>query len=100
MADAPSRLTQSYPPMDATGRQIEVGDVVRIVGVPDLSGMAQPYRDESLAVFRHLVGSYKRVTEFDETGHVWFTFGIRKGPWAGWHSVGIEPFLLRVKRSR
>jgi len=101
VADAPNRLTPPYHPVDATGRQIDIGDVVRIVGVPDLNGMAQPYRDESSAVFRHLVGSYKRVEEFDEIGLVRSGFfQIRKGPLAGWHSIGIEPFLLKVKRSR
>jgi len=83
---------------DVTGRPVRVGDVVRIIGVPDLSGMSAEYRAGSLAVFQHLVGTYKQVEEFDEWGQAWLRFTIRKGPSAGWHSVGIEPYLLRVRR--
>lgn len=92
-------MPTSYPPIDRDGNTLRVGDTVRIVGVPDLSGMAPSVRDYSLGVYRHLVGKYKVVEEFDETGQAWLRFGIRKGKYAGWHSVGIEPFLLRVRRS-
>ena len=83
---------------DVTGEPISVGDTVRVIGVPDLSGMSEECRAESLAVFKHLVGTYKRVEEFDEFGQAWLRFKIRKGPHSGWHSVGIEPYLLRVRR--
>jgi hypothetical protein len=83
---------------DVSGKRIHVGDRVRIVGVPDLSAMAPAARLESLPVFQYLVGKYKRVEEFDEYGFVWLTFKIRKGPNAGYHSVGIEPYLLKVLR--
>ena len=66
--------------------------------MPDLSGMASDYRAYSLAVFQHLVGTYKRVEEFDEYGQAWLRFRIRKGPQSGHHSVGIEPYLLKVRR--
>jgi hypothetical protein len=85
-------------PKDATGHSIRVGDIVRIVGVPDLSGMSSKRRRESLPVFEHLVGTYKRVTEFDELGHAWLRFRIRSGRHRGYHAVGIEPYLLRVRR--
>jgi hypothetical protein len=83
---------------DVTGKPIKVGDTVRVIGVPDLSGISEAYRADSLAVFNHLVGKYKRVEEFDEYGQAWLRFTIRKGPHSGWHSVGIEPYLLRVRR--
>jgi hypothetical protein len=83
---------------DVTGKPIKVGDTVRVVGMPDLSGMSAECRAESLPVFRHLLGKYKRVEEFDEYGQAWLRFTIRKGPHSGWHSVGIEPYLLRVRR--
>lgn len=86
------------PRKDVLGRAIRVGDIVRIVGVPDLSGMSDACRAESLPVFEHLVGSYKRVAEFDEYGNAWIRFKIRKGPSAGHHAVGIEPYLLRLHR--
>ena len=84
---------------DITGKPLRVGDVARVVGVPELSGMSVKCRAESLAVFQHLVGTYKRITEFDEWGHAWLRFKIRKGPHAGYHSVGIEPGLLRLRNA-
>ena len=85
---------------DSNGKRINIGDVVRVIGIPDLAGMAPECRAESLPVFQHLVGTYKRVEEFDEFGQAWLRFVIRKGPSKGSHSVGIEPFLLRVRRRR
>jgi len=85
---------------DAAGRGIVVGDVVRVIGAPDLSGMSPECRAESLPVFQYLVGKYKKVTEFDEFGFAWLMFKIRNGPHAGYHSVGIEPNLLRVRQPR
>ena len=83
---------------DVRGERVHVGDMVRIIGVPDLAGMSPECRAESLPVFQFLVGKYKRVEDFDEFGMAWLTFKIRKGPHAGYHSVGIEPYLLRVRR--
>ena len=85
---------------DVTGQRVRVGDIVRIIGVPDLSRMSNACREESTPVFEHLVGKYKRVEEFDEWGMAWLRFKIRKGSSAGYHMVGIEPFLLRVRRSK
>jgi hypothetical protein len=83
---------------DVAGERVRVGDIVRVIGAPDLAGMSPECRAESLPVFEHLVGKYKRVEEFDEFGMAWLRFKIRKGPHAGYHSVGIEPYLLRVRR--
>jgi hypothetical protein len=85
---------------DVSGKPIRVGDIVRIIGVPDLSGMSAACRAESLPVFKHLVGSYKRVYELDEYGLAWVSFKIRRGTSAGFHTVGMEPYLLRVRRRR
>ena len=50
-------------------------------------------------MFLHLLGKYKRVRAFDEFGMAWLSFTIRKGrPHAGFHSVGIESSLLKVRR--
>src|SRR5918998_45202 len=87
------------PRKDASGERVRVGDTVRIVGVPDLTGMSPECLAESLPVFRHLVGKYKRVREFDEHGLAWLGFRIRAGPHAGLHSVAIEPWLLRRRRA-
>ena len=76
---------------------LALGIWFRVIGVPDLTGMSPECRAESLPVFEYLVGKYKRVQEFDEFGMAWLSFKIRKGPHAGYHSVGIEPYLLRVR---
>jgi hypothetical protein len=86
------------PPIDARGRRISIGSRVRIVGVPDLTGMKHPYRRRSEAVFRHLVGACKRVGGFDQYGCAELTFSIQRGPNRGMHWVAIEPFLLLVQR--
>jgi hypothetical protein len=83
--------------IDNTGERVRVGDMVRVIGVPDLSGMSSDCRAESLPVFQFLVGKYKRVEEFDEYGFAWLRFTIRNGPHAGYHSVAIEPHLLKVR---
>ena len=82
---------------DSTGKRITVGDIVRVVGVPDLAGMTPECRAESLPVFKHLVGTYKRVEEFDRFGFAWLRFKIRGGPHRGHHAVAIEPHLLKVR---
>jgi hypothetical protein len=84
---------------DVTGEQLNVGDIVRVIGVPELNGMSRECRAESLPVFQYLVGKYKQIAEFDEFGMAWLWFKIRKGPHMGFHSVGIEPYLLRRRRS-
>jgi hypothetical protein len=89
-----------HKPIDAKGSRIRVGDTVKVIGVPDLIGMAPESLKESLPVFEYLVGKYKTVEEFDEYGQAWLRFTIRKGPSRGWHSVGIEPFLLRVRNPK
>ena len=86
------------PRRDVSGKRLRAGDIVRIVGVPDLSGMSEDCRAESLPVFEHLVGTYKRVEEFDAFGLAWLRFQIRNGPHSGYHSVGIEPQLLKLRR--
>lgn len=88
------------PRRDVIGARLRVGDTVRVVGVPDLTRMSPACLAKSLPVFRHLVGKYKRVAEFDEQGMAWISFRIRKGLHAGLHSVGIEPWLLRKRRAR
>ena len=73
---------------------------MRIVGVPDLSGMSTRGLDESLPVFQYLVGRYKRVIGFDDFGCAQFVFGILRGKSKGVHSVAIEPFLLATPKKR
>lgn len=80
---------------DVDGRTVRKGDVVRVLGVPDLSGMRQPYRRETEAVFKHITGTRRKVCGFDQFGSAILVFGIRSGPHAGTHSVAIESHLIR-----
>lgn len=87
-------------PIDVAGRRIKVGDVVRVVAIPDLGGMAEKQRRESRPVFEYLVGKYKPVNGFNQFGLVELVFKIPAGNMSGWHSVAIEPNLLKVRRPR
>jgi hypothetical protein len=88
-------------PNDCEGAPLQVGDRVRIMGLPpDSAEWPQDVKEFSLAVFEHLVGKYKRIDGFGPLGHVEINFRIAKGPKTGLHSIQIEPFLLRKVRSR
>lgn len=87
-------------PVDARGRRIQEGDVVRVIGMPDLSTVHAEGRAEVEAVFLHLRGKCKRVAEFNRYGFVELFFKIRAGPLAGWHSVAIEPNLLLRQKGK
>ena len=91
-----------YPlkPIDARGRRIRKGDRVRIVGVPDLSTMSSGGKAECEPVFLHIRGTCRRVRGFDQYGLVEIFFKVRRGPFAGWHGVTIEPNLLLLQRQR
>lgn len=70
---------------------------MRILTVPDLSGMAPEAIRESRPVFQHLVGRHKRVAGFGRYGHAELAFIIRRGRHRGHHAVWIEPYLLKVR---
>jgi hypothetical protein len=54
----------------------------------------------SRPVFTHIVGTYKRIVEFDEYGHAELRFRIRKGRARGHHFLWLEPWLLARRRFR
>jgi len=85
-------------PLDAKGFVLREGDRVRILGIPDLSGLKPAFRKHSEPVFRHLIGLCKRIESFDPHGCAELFFTIRSGPCRGIHSVAIEPFLLLKQR--
>ena len=88
---------QKQKPYDRNGKRIKVGDVVRIIGVPDLSGMTRHGRADAKPVFEYLVGKYKRVEAFDGFGCAEFAFVMNhEDGERSWHSVWIEPFLLHT----
>jgi hypothetical protein len=89
-----------HAPRDRDGRPLRPGDRVRIVGAPSLAGMGAVTRAESKPVFDHLVGLYKHITEFDEFGMARLHFRISRGRRRGYHTVWIEPCLLKKRRRR
>lgn len=89
-----------HPPKDATGARLRVGDVVRIVGVPDLSTMQPGPRRETLRVCEYLLGRYKRIQAFGELGLVELDFRIPGEPKGSSHTLWLEPHLVRKRRSR
>jgi len=93
-------LVPPFPPEDRDGRRLRAGDVVRIVGVPELS--QTPRRDDlgTREVFEHIRGTYRRIASIDENGLVEIELRISKGRHAGLHFVWIEPFLLKKRESK
>ena len=75
------------------GRSIREGDIVRVVGVPDLTGCPS----DTHRVFGRLVGTYRRVRGFDKVGNAEIVFRIRTGRDRGLHIVGIEPCFLKAR---
>lgn len=89
---------------DVNGHNLQMGDIVRIIGVPDLSGMSVEGRRESEPVFQYLLGKYKRIVGFDTPEGmeplVELEFRMKEND--GWHThwVWIEPALVRKKQPR
>jgi hypothetical protein len=71
-----------YPlkPIDAKGTRIHKGDLVRIVGTPDLNSMHKDSRREAEPLFRHIRGTCKRARGFARYGFAEIVFKIRTGP--------------------
>ena len=74
---------------------------MRIVGVPNLSGIRDPRERRHVeAVFRHVKGQCKKVRGFSPYGFVEIFFKIgKRGRLNGWHGIETEPNLLLVQRS-
>ncbi len=84
-----------YPHKDNMGVSLRVGDLVRILAVPDLSWANSKVLSESKHAFEHLVGRRKRIAGFNEIGWAEFEFRIRAEKSGNRHTVWIEPCLLR-----
>jgi hypothetical protein len=95
-----SALTYPLRGVDAHGQSLKVGDVVRVIGLPDLSDSTAAVVRFSRPVFRHIVGTYRRIANFDEYGHAELRFTIRQGRSRGLHHVWIEPWLLAKRKRR
>jgi hypothetical protein len=90
-----------FEPNDARGKRIRKDGRVRVVGLPDFSGIRDAAaRRETTAVFKHVQGRVLKVRGFDQYGFAELFFKIRAGRNAGWHGIAIEPNLLLVQKSR
>jgi hypothetical protein len=85
---------------DRNGKLINVGDTVRICGIPDLSGMSPEAQRESAQVFEYLVGKMKRIVGIDSVGNAEIKFEIKNGDLKRIHWVGIEPRLLKKSETK
>src|SRR5260221_3685963 len=84
-----------HPPLDGRGHRLRVGDTARIVGVPSLAGMGTATLAQTKPGFEHLVGQYKRITDFDGVGWGRRSFRIGRRLQRRWHTVWIQSLLLR-----
>jgi hypothetical protein len=92
-------VTLRLEPKDSKDRRIRAGSLVRLIGVPDLSTMPLVTRRETLPVFEHVLGTCKRVQDFDRNGLAQLTFQIRKGRHTALHSIYVEPELLLLQKA-
>ena len=79
-------------PKAARGCLIRKGGRVRIVGMPDLSGVRSPSAGEaSQLCFNTSRGSVRRFEASAGMAFVEISFKIRCRRLAGWHYIDIEP---------
>jgi hypothetical protein len=88
------------PHLDRDGCKLQVGDIVRVIGVPDLTGMSQDAQDESKPVFEYLRNKFKKIKGFDEIGNAQLEFRLSRKEPPYCHTVWIEPFLLKKRIPR
>ncbi len=69
-------------------------------GLPDTSGWTASQKDFSLYVFTSLVGKYKKIRDFDELGLAELSFRLKQGETWEYHTVWLEPYLLRLRQRR
>ena len=80
---------------------IRINDIVKVIGIPDLSGMSKECIKESLPIFKYLCGKTKKVTGIDkQNGLIELSFRILKGKNKGLHSIFIEAFLLEKNNDK
>lgn len=99
--DVGDRSAQLRSLRDAARIPIQVGALIRVLGVPALRDRFAAGRAQSLPVFHLLVGAHLRVHAIDEDQRlVELFFRIAWGPHAGMHFVLLEPWLVKVRSRR
>jgi hypothetical protein len=82
----------TYSPIDAAGRDLRVGDWVRVVSVP---GSVAAMPRESRHAFSAAVGKTFQIEAFDRVGCAELDLSAKVGP----DTIWIEPFcLVRTRR--
>jgi hypothetical protein len=83
----------TYEPIDAAGRDLRVGDWVRVVSVPD---SVAPMPRRSKRVFSAAVDKTFQIEAFNEIGCAELDLRGKVGP----DTIWIEPFcLVRIRRA-
>jgi hypothetical protein len=79
---------------DSKGNKLKVGDKVRILALPDLTGMSPDARSETLPVFKRALGTYRRIEGFSSQGLIELIIRIKITN--GWSTdfIFIEPRLV------
>jgi len=80
-------------PFDQLGREIQVGDWVRLVFIPpDIANMPA----ETRSVFRKALGKTFKIEEFNEYGLAELDLHKKLGEF---HTIWVEPeYLIRFRR--
>jgi hypothetical protein len=88
-------------PIDARGQRIRTGDIVRVIGVPDLNTMDKSARLESEPAFLHLRGTCKQVQGFNPYGFAVYSFAFVLALTRGHTSFpsSLRCYSVRSKRS-
>ena len=83
---------------DNKGNILHIGDRVRILAIPDLTGMTAAALAETLPVFKHALGTYRRISAFSRDGLIEIKLRIIEP--TGWqsHFIFIEPNLVSKPR--
>lgn len=91
---SPRRARIRHSPIDVVGRDIRVGDWVRVVSVPE--SIARMHRDAKRA-FARAVGKTFQIEAFDELGCAELDLTGK----VGWDTIWIEPSCVqRFRRPR
>ncbi len=80
---------------DCEKRPLEIGDIVKVCGIPDLSGIYKEGRDKTTRVFKYAMGRDFEIEGLDDWNCAELHFYIPLGPSEGWQGIVVEPFLLK-----
>lgn len=83
---------------DCKGNKLNIGDKVRILALPDLTGMTPDALADTLPVFKRALGTYRRIHAFSRHGLIELKLRIKETNGWGTHYIFIEPRLVAKPR--